>query len=190
MEAAAVDKRPAAQEFAGTDFRNTVGSFATGVTVITTRGADDADEDVYGMTANAFSSVSLDPPLILVCVNSGTQGAETIARNGVFAVNVLGAHQEPISRHFSSRERPSGRAAFAGLAALQRGDGVADPRAGGRVPRLPRAGLPRGGGSPHLHRRGRGPRLRSGRSPARLPRRRVRGPARGRRLGPTGGANA
>ena len=38
MEAAAVDKRPAAQEFAGTDFRNTVGSFATGVTVITTRG--------------------------------------------------------------------------------------------------------------------------------------------------------
>ena len=67
------------------------------------------------MTANAFSSVSLDPPLILVCVNSGTQGAETIARNGVFAVNVLGAHQEPISRHFSSRERPSGRAAFAGL---------------------------------------------------------------------------
>jgi flavin reductase (DIM6/NTAB) family NADH-FMN oxidoreductase RutF len=115
MEAAAVDKRPAAQEFAGTDFRNTVGSFATGVTVITTRGADDAEEDVYGMTANAFSSVSLDPPLILVCVNSGTQGAETIARNGVFAVNVLGAHQEPISRHFSSRERPSGRAAFAGL---------------------------------------------------------------------------
>jgi flavin reductase len=114
MEAAAVEQRPAAQEFGGTELRNTVGCFATGVTVITTRGAD--DDDVYGMTANAFSSVSLDPPLILICVISGTQGAETISRNGVFAVNVLGAHQEQISRHFASRERPSGRAAFAGLA--------------------------------------------------------------------------
>jgi flavin reductase (DIM6/NTAB) family NADH-FMN oxidoreductase RutF len=115
MEAAAVEKQAAPQEFGGTDFRNTVGAFATGVTVITTRGETGADDDVYGMTANAFSSVSLDPPLVLICVISGTQGAETIERNGVFAVNVLGAHQEPISRHFASRERPSGQAAFAGL---------------------------------------------------------------------------
>jgi flavin reductase (DIM6/NTAB) family NADH-FMN oxidoreductase RutF len=106
--------RPSAQEgFGGTEFRNTVGSFATGVTVITTRGRE--DDDVYGMTANAFSSVSLDPPLVLICVISGTVGAETIERNRVFAVNVLGAHQEPISRFFASRDRPSGRAAFAGL---------------------------------------------------------------------------
>jgi flavin reductase len=70
------------------------------------------DTDVYGMTANAFSSVSLDPPLVLVCVVSGTVGAETIARNGVFAVNVLGNDQEPISRFFSARDRPYGQAAF------------------------------------------------------------------------------
>ena len=64
-----------------------MGAFATGVTVVTTRG----EEHAYGMTANAFSSVSLDPPLILVCVISGSEGADHISRNGVFAVNILGA---------------------------------------------------------------------------------------------------
>jgi flavin reductase len=81
------------------------------VTVITTHG----EAEAYGMTANAFSSVSLDPPLVLVCVISGTTGAETIERNGVFAVNVLGEHQEQISRYFASRDRPSGRHAFRGV---------------------------------------------------------------------------
>src|SRR2546421_12842092 len=65
------------------------------------------------MTANSFSSVSLDPPLILVCVISGSEGADHITRNGVFAVNVLSAEQEPLSRYFSSRDRPKGRDAFA-----------------------------------------------------------------------------
>jgi flavin reductase (DIM6/NTAB) family NADH-FMN oxidoreductase RutF len=104
----ATAERSRSQAFSGGDFRSVVGAFATGVTVITTHGA----ADVYGMTANAFSSVSLDPPLVLVCVISGTTGADTIARNGVFAVNILGAHQEPISRYFSSRDRPGGQAAF------------------------------------------------------------------------------
>jgi flavin reductase (DIM6/NTAB) family NADH-FMN oxidoreductase RutF len=104
-----VVERPQGQpEFGSAEFRGAVGAFATGVTVITTDGAAGA----YGMTANAFSSVSLDPPLVLVCVVSGTVGAETIARNGVFAVNVLGTHQEPISRFFASRDRPTGRDAF------------------------------------------------------------------------------
>jgi flavin reductase len=82
--------------------------FATGVTVITSRG----EEHAYGMTANAFSSLSLDPPLILVCVISGTTGAETIEKNGSFAVNILAADQEPISRYFSSKDRPRGADAF------------------------------------------------------------------------------
>jgi flavin reductase (DIM6/NTAB) family NADH-FMN oxidoreductase RutF len=69
-------------------------------------------EHGYGMTANAFSSVSLDPPLVLVCVIKGTEGAEQLSSNGIFAVNILGAHQEPISRYFSSRDRPRGRDAF------------------------------------------------------------------------------
>ncbi|HUG83632.1 MAG TPA: flavin reductase, partial [Euzebya sp.] len=64
-------KPPAEQSgFSSGDFRSALGSFATGVTVITTAGSDVP----YGMTANAFSSVSLDPPLILVCVISGTRG--------------------------------------------------------------------------------------------------------------------
>ena len=96
------------QPFNATEFRNTLGSFATGITVITTKGVDHP----FGMTANAFSSVSLDPPLVLICVISGTYGAETIQRNGVFAVNILGDDHEPISRYFSSKDRPRGADAF------------------------------------------------------------------------------
>jgi len=96
------------EAFSGADFRQVLGAFATGVTVITTQ----SDEHTHGMTATAFSSVSLDPPLVLVCVISGTTGSETIARNGVFVVNILGSHQEPFSRYFSSRDRPQGRDAF------------------------------------------------------------------------------
>lgn len=95
-------------EFTSKDFRSAVGSFATGVTVVTTRG----EEHAYGMTANAFSSVSLDPPLVLVCVISQSEGSEHIRRNRCFAVNVLHAQQEPLSRYFASRERPRGRDAF------------------------------------------------------------------------------
>lgn len=94
--------------FNARDFRDALGAFATGVTVITTQGTEQA----YGMTANAFSSVSLDPPLILVCVIKGTEGSASIEKNGVFAVNILAADQEPISRYFSSRDRPRGAAAF------------------------------------------------------------------------------
>jgi flavin reductase (DIM6/NTAB) family NADH-FMN oxidoreductase RutF len=99
----------AGQAFTAKDFRAALGSFATGVTVITTRG----EEQAYGMTANAFSSVSLDPPLVLVCAKSGAEGSEHIDTNGVFAVNVLAAEQEPLSRYFSSKDRPRGRDAFA-----------------------------------------------------------------------------
>ena len=97
------------QDFSARDFRFAVGAFATGVTVVTTRG----EEHAYGMTANAFTSVSLDPPLILVCVINPSEGAEHIGSNGVFAVNILSVEQEPLSRYFASRDRPKGRDAFA-----------------------------------------------------------------------------
>ena len=96
------------QAFSAKEFRSALGSFATGVTVVTTRG----EEHAYGMTANAFSSVSLDPPLVLVCVKTGAAGSEYIGRNGVFAVNILAADQEPLSRYFSSKTRPRGPHAF------------------------------------------------------------------------------
>jgi flavin reductase len=105
---AAVQTSVAEQGFSSSEFRQALGAFATGVTVITTRG----EAETYGMTANAFSSVSLDPPLVLVAVISGTKGAELIERHGTFAVNILGADQEPISRYFASKDRPRGRDAF------------------------------------------------------------------------------
>lgn len=98
----------AAPGFSGKDFRSALGAFATGVTVVTTM----SDGHGYGMTVNAFSSVSLDPPLVLVCAISGTTGSEEIDRNGRFAVNILAVDQEPLSRYFSSRDRPRGRDAF------------------------------------------------------------------------------
>lgn len=94
--------------FSAGDLRATLGAFATGVTVITTAGP----ADHYGMTANAFSSVSLDPPLVLMCVIAGTRGAKALAANGVFAVNVLTEEQEQLSNYFASRSRPGGRSAF------------------------------------------------------------------------------
>jgi flavin reductase (DIM6/NTAB) family NADH-FMN oxidoreductase RutF len=94
--------------FTAREFRSAVGAFATGVTVVTTRG----EQHAYGMTANAFSSVSLDPPLVLVCVISPSEGATHISANGVFAVNILSEDQEPLSRYFASRDRPKGRDAF------------------------------------------------------------------------------
>jgi flavin reductase len=94
--------------FTSGDFRKTLGAFATGVTVVTTTG----DEHHYGMTANAFSSLSLDPPLVLVCVRSGSEGLEQLLRNKIFAINVLSVDQEPISRFFASKTRPRGRDAF------------------------------------------------------------------------------
>jgi len=81
------------------EFRNVVGLFATGVTVVTTR----AGEDVHGMTANAFTSVSLDPLLILVCVDRRARMHPIIQQTGTFAVNFLHEGQEAISRNFAGQ---------------------------------------------------------------------------------------
>lgn len=87
--------------------RRAFGTFATGVTVVTVGG-----EHPHGMTANAFSSVSLDPPLLLVCVDKGALMHEILPAAGGFAVNVLGGDQEQVARHFASRHRPTGIAQF------------------------------------------------------------------------------
>lgn len=92
-------------------FRDALGCFVTGVTIITTQGTTHP----YGMTANAFASVSLNPPLVLVCVMSGREGSRSIEANGVFAVNVLGVHQEALARYFASSERPRGHEGFADI---------------------------------------------------------------------------
>lgn len=88
--------------------RRVLGRFATGVTIVTTGG------DVpHGMTANAFSSVSLAPPLVLICVLREAAMHEAILDRKSFAVSVLSARQEGLARYFADRRRPRGVAQFA-----------------------------------------------------------------------------
>src|SRR5690606_7688080 len=84
-------------------FRNALGQFATGVTVITVKGP----EGLHGMTANAFTSVSLDPPLVLVCIDKRNRTHSLIQEVGKFGVSVLAEDHENVSRHFAgARELP------------------------------------------------------------------------------------
>jgi len=94
-------------------FRTAMGSFPTGVTVVTVACDDGA---MHGMTVNSFSSVSLDPMLVLVCLNEASHGAGLIERAGAFAVNVLSAGQQNVSAWFADRHRPPGSRMFDGVA--------------------------------------------------------------------------
>jgi len=83
-------------------FRQIIGHFATGVTVITT-----AHEGwLHGMTANAITSVSLDPLLLLICVDHAAHAHEQLTKAGGFAVNILGEEQEDLSRLFANTAEP------------------------------------------------------------------------------------
>lgn len=80
-------------------FRNAIGHFATGVTIITAQSGD----LIHGMTANAVSSLSLDPMLLLICVDRHARMLTIIREAACFAVNILSDTQEALSRHFSGR---------------------------------------------------------------------------------------
>lgn len=80
-------------------FRNAMGKFATGVTVITTQ----APDHVHGMTANAFMSVSLDPKLITISIDNRANMLAKIKASNHFAVNILAEEQQHISRHFAGQ---------------------------------------------------------------------------------------
>jgi flavin reductase (DIM6/NTAB) family NADH-FMN oxidoreductase RutF len=84
-----------------TQFRTALSRFASGVTVVTTR---DADARPLGITVSAFSSLSLEPPLVLICIDSKAYAHNAFNESGVFVVNILGAEQEDLSRLFASRE--------------------------------------------------------------------------------------
>ncbi len=132
------------------------------------------------MTANAFSSVSLDPPLILVCVISPSEGADHITPQR----RVRGQHPGPGSGAAVALLRLARPATWEGRirgsAAPVRGQRLADPRGLGGVPGLPPARHPRGGRPPDLHRRGARDRDARGRHAARVPRRRLPAAARPR----------
>jgi len=83
------------------EFRNAMGCFATGVTIITLENGG----MVHGMTANAFASVSLEPPLVLVCVDQSTATHELLTEKQRFGINVLAVDQESISRYYADPDR-------------------------------------------------------------------------------------
>lgn len=83
------------------DFRKAMGNFATGVTIITV----DLDGEVHGMTANAFASVSLDPLLVLVCVDHTTRTHAHLHAKKRFGINVLCEDQRAISEYYARPER-------------------------------------------------------------------------------------
>jgi len=82
------------------EFRHAMGHFATGVTVVTSIGADGAP---VGTTANAVTALSLDPPLVLVCFDLDSLTLRAIRGHGAFVVNVLAAAQQHLSANFARR---------------------------------------------------------------------------------------
>lgn len=90
-------------------FRDAVGRFATGVTVVTTV----LDGIQHAMTANSFTSVSLDPVLVLVSVDRSARFHDVVVEAGVFGVTVLSAAQEATARWFADRGRPRDDTQFA-----------------------------------------------------------------------------
>ena len=87
-------------EVSPAELREAMGHFATGVTVIT---SVDACGDPVGTTANAVTSLSLDPPLVLVCFDLNSSTLAAIRGHGAFAVNVLGHRQRHLSANFARR---------------------------------------------------------------------------------------
>jgi flavin reductase (DIM6/NTAB) family NADH-FMN oxidoreductase RutF len=83
------------------EFRQAMGRFATGVTIVTV----DLDGEVHGMTANAFASVSLDPMLVLVCVDHTTRTHAHLHAKKRFGINVLCETQRAISEYYARPER-------------------------------------------------------------------------------------
>ncbi|HWO97928.1 MAG TPA: flavin reductase family protein [Bacillus sp. (in: firmicutes)] len=80
-------------------FRNAMGKFATGVTVITT----ELEGEAHGMTANAFMSVSLNPRLVLISIGEKAKMLDKINESGKFAVNILSEEQKEVSMQFAGQ---------------------------------------------------------------------------------------
>ncbi|QCI67634.1 flavin reductase family protein [Phreatobacter stygius] len=103
--------------FSQDDLRRAFGTFLTGVTVVTTRDDTGAPR---GMTANSFTSVSLDPPLVLVCIGKRSSNIGSFQEAGSFAVNILGREQTGVATLFASR----GADRFAGVDCRQAATGA------------------------------------------------------------------
>lgn len=91
-------------------FRQAMGQFATGVTVVATL---DREGQPRGLTVSSFCSVSLDPPLILVCVDNRSEAHPAFLASKLFGVSVLAEEQQDVSRRFASLETDRNSFAFA-----------------------------------------------------------------------------
>lgn len=89
----------------GEGFKQVLSHWVTGVTIVTARDGD----RVHGMTVSAFTEVSLDPPLVLVCADKGSNTNSMIAAGRVFAVNVLASDQAELSNRFASKQNEDSR---------------------------------------------------------------------------------
>ena len=99
-------------------FRHALGRFPSGVTVVTVRGGDGRD---YGMTVSAFASLSLRPPLVLVCIGIDATIAAAVAAADHFAVSVLAEDQEELARRFAEPDADR----FAGTTIVRGTSGLA-----------------------------------------------------------------
>lgn len=88
------------KNFDPADFRNALGRFATGVTIVTTV---DGEGNRYGITANSYNSVSLDPPLVLWSLARTSRSLPAFEKCDFFAIHILSAHQEDLAMRFASR---------------------------------------------------------------------------------------
>jgi flavin reductase (DIM6/NTAB) family NADH-FMN oxidoreductase RutF len=84
----------------GAAFKSALSRLAAGTNIVTMRGQDG---EKLGLTATAVTSVSLDPPLVLVCINNGARTAAALEAHAPFIVHFLAADQEQLARHFASR---------------------------------------------------------------------------------------
>ena len=106
---------PATSAPAGVDpqaYREVLGRFATGVTVVTALEAGGAAGQPWGTTVNSFTAVSLDPPLVLVCIGRERSIHPLLEQNGRFGVNILGENSQALSDCFAGAPSPLPRSAF------------------------------------------------------------------------------
>lgn len=111
MRATTTEEAAVGGDMEPSDLRAAMARFATGVIVMSVGG-----ESVHGMTANAFSSVSLVPPSILCCVAHSAVMHEAITEERRFGISVLSAEQEELARYFADKKRPLGPTQYDGVA--------------------------------------------------------------------------
>jgi flavin reductase (DIM6/NTAB) family NADH-FMN oxidoreductase RutF len=86
--------------FSRADLKNAFARRATGVTIVTARAGD----RIHGMTVSAFTEVSLEPPLVLVCIDKAAKTQSLIEAGGAFAVNILARGQESLAKRFANKD--------------------------------------------------------------------------------------